>query len=98
MRMTFSTLVTPTRDSDTVNVGSWFWTSSSGSVMGSYKARDRTQAGRMDQGFTKDKRRDTCYKPGIRGAIRVPRDLRPEDRHGSKPTRRASQPPIDGTN
>src|SRR5215208_2799749 len=31
--MTFSTLVTPTRESETCSVGTWFWTSSSDTAM-----------------------------------------------------------------
>ena len=59
MRMTFSTLVTPTRESESERVGARFWTSSRDRVM-TRKARP----GRMDQGFAKDKLCIACYKAG----------------------------------
>src|SRR5687768_14467544 len=40
--MTFSTFVTPTRDSDTWSVGRWAWTSSSAIVVGEPKSDIRS--------------------------------------------------------
>src|SRR3954451_13292124 len=63
MRMTFSTLVTPTRESERDSVGAWLWTSSKGRVM-TPSVRPSTRTGRMDQGFAKDTSRIPCYKAG----------------------------------
>src|SRR3954454_3483973 len=63
MRMTFSTFVTPTRESDRDSVGAWLWTSSKGRVM-TPSVRPSTRTGRMDQGFAKDTSRIPCYKAG----------------------------------
>ena len=52
--MTFSTFVTPTRESETCSVGTRFWTSSRGQSHDT-KASGTVKTGRMDQGFAKDK-------------------------------------------
>src|SRR3954451_4255268 len=61
IRMTFSTFVTPTRESESESVGTRFWTSSSDRVMTS-RLGDGVPAGRMTQGFAKDKVCIACYK------------------------------------
>ena len=63
IRMTFSTLVTPTRESDSESVGARFWTSSKDRVM-TPRLGGRSRLDEWTQGFAKDKPRIACYKAG----------------------------------
>src|SRR3954452_10382586 len=87
--MTFSTFVTPTRESERDRVGTRFWTSSSDRVMTS-KARGWATTGRMTQGFAKDKPCIACYKAETAQTSspeprRVNHELGPPRQHVAEP-------------